>query len=70
MSYHVGDPEKAKVLMIAPTVVAAVNVNSSTIRSALGIPVGNYRKAVPKLSNKTRPKLRNRLSSVKVILID
>ena len=34
LSYHAGDPEKAKVFMLAPTAGA-------TIPSAHGIPVGN-----------------------------
>ena len=65
MSYHAGDPDKAKIIMIAPTGVAAVNVSGATIHSALGIPVGNYRKTIPKLSDKTKSKLRNNLSSVR-----
>ena len=36
----------------------------------MGIPVGSYRKTIPKLNDKTRSKLRNNLASVKVILID
>ena len=54
--------------MLAPTGVAA-NVVSAAIHSGLGIPVGSYRKTSPKLNDKTRSKLRNKLS-VKVILID
>ena len=52
MSYHAGDPEKAKVLMLAPTGVAAVNVAGATIHSALGIPVGNFCRTIPKLNDK------------------
>ena len=70
LSYHAGDPEKAKVLMLAPTGVAAVNVAGATIHSALGIPVGNFCKTIPKLNDKNKSKLRNALSSTKVILID
>ena len=70
MSYHAGNPEKPKVLMLAPTGVAAVNVAGATIHSGLGIPVGCYGETIPKLNDKTRCKLRNNLSSVKVILID
>ena len=56
--------------MLAPTGAAAVNVAGATIHSGLGIPVGCYGKPIPKLNDKTRSKLRNNLSSVKVILID
>ena len=56
--------------MLAPTGVAAVNVAVATIHSGLGIPVGCYHKTIPKLNNKNRSKLRNTLSSVKLILID
>ena len=70
MSYHAGDPEKAKVLMLAPTGVVAVNVAGATIHSALGIPVGNFCKTIPKLNDKKKSKLRTVLSSTKVILID
>ena len=55
LSYHAGDPEKAKVLMLAPTGVAAI---------------GNFRRTIPKLNDKKRSKLRTNLSSVKVIPID
>ena len=70
MSYHAGDAEKVKVMMIALTGVAAVNVDGATIHSAMGIPVGNFRQSIPKLNDKNKSKLRNLLSSLKVILID
>ena len=70
LSYHAGDPEKVKVLMLASTGVAAVNVAGATIHSALGIPVGNFYKTIPKLNYKNKSKLRNILSPTKVILND
>ena len=39
--YHVDEPDKPRVLVLAPTGVAAVNVVGNTIHSGLGIPVGN-----------------------------
>ena len=70
LSYHTGEPEKPKVLVLAPTGVAAVNVSGNTIHSGLGIPVGNFRKNIPKLNDKKRSALRHHLSEVQVILID
>lgn len=56
--------------MIAPTGVAAINVSGATIHSTFNIPVGNYRKTIPKLDDLKRSKLRNKLSFIKAILID
>ena len=37
LSYHSGEPETPKVLLLAPTGVAAVNVSGNTIHSGIGI---------------------------------
>ena len=70
LAYHSGEPLKPRVLILAPTGVAAINVNGNTIHSGLGIPVGNFRKSIPKLNDKKRSTLRRQLSEVKVIVID
>ena len=70
LAYHSGEPVKPRVLVLAPTGVAAINVNGNTMHSVLGIPVGNFRKSIPKLNDKKRSTLRHQLSEVKVILID
>ena len=41
--------------------VAAININGTTIHSALKIPVGQFGKNVPQLSDKLRSSLRNKL---------
>jgi len=56
--------------MLAPTGVAAVNVDGSTIHSSLGILPGCTSKSVSKLSDKKRGSLRHRFSELKVIIID
>ena len=57
--------------MLAPTGVAAVNVDGSTIHSALGISVDfSSAKCVSKLSDKRRCFLREKLSELKVIITD
>ena len=71
-SYRAGDPSKIRILTLAPTTgVAAVNIDGSTIHSALGIPLNrNFSKNIPKLSDKMRSMMRNKLSELSVIVID
>ena len=55
LSYNEGPVDKATVLMLAPTGVAAVNDDGATIYSALSLsPKRNYSKGKPKLSDKKR----------------
>ena len=70
LSYRCPDASKKQVMLIAPTGVAAVNIHGSTVHSELGIPVGRYGRCLPKLSDKMRSSLRNRLSELRVIVID
>ena len=44
LSYRAGEPDKPRVLVLAPTGVAAVNVSGNTLHSGLGIPVGIFQK--------------------------
>ena len=52
--------------MLAPTGVAAVNINGTTIHSGLGIRVKLY----APLSDKMRASLRNKLSEITAVIID
>ena len=54
---------------MAPTGVAAVNINGTTINTALGIPTtkGND---IPKLSDTLRNKLRLMYSELEAVIID
>jgi len=71
LSYRTGNLEKDKILILAPTGVAAINVGGNTIHSALGIPVDrNFSKNVPRLGDKKRSTLRNKLSELSIIVID
>ena len=54
-------------MLLAPTGVAAVNINGTTIHSGLEINVGG--KLYP-LSEQHRAALRNKLSEVRLIIID
>lgn len=69
-SYRSADINKTKVLRMAPTGIAAININGTTIHTALGIPVGCFKKNLPKLSDQRRSTLRNQLNELKVIIID
>ena len=60
--YKGGDAEKPKILLLAPTGVAARNINRTTIHSGLGIDVGS--KLYP-LNDQQRAALRNKLSEVR-----
>ena len=70
LAYRSTDSSKKQVMLFAPTGVAAVNIHGSTVHSELGIPVGRYGKSIPKLSDKKRSSLRNKLSELRVIVID
>ena len=59
-----------KVLPMAPTGVAAINIDDTTIYTALNIPVGHFGKNLSSLNNKIKYSLRNRLPDLKVIIID
>ena len=63
-----GKPEKVKVLKVAATVVAAVNVNGTNINTALLIPTtrGND---IPKLSDKMWCKLCLLYSELEAVII-
>ena len=57
--------------MLAPTGVAAANVDGANIHSALALsPKRNYSKDIPKLSDKKRCMLQNKYSLLSVILAD
>ena len=49
--------DKAKVLFMSPTAVAAINIDDTTIHTALNIPVGHFGKNAPSLSHKMRSTL-------------
>ena len=62
-----GCPDKPRILVLAPTGVAAININGTTIHSALHIPCRG--KLMP-LSGENLAELRNKYSEVKMIIID
>ena len=70
LSYRAGEPDKPRVLVLAPTGVAAVNISGNTLHSGLGIPVGNFSKSIPKLNDKWHSTLRQQLSELRVMIID
>ena len=71
LSYGSGELTKERMLMLAPTGVAAVHVDGSTIHSALGIvPDRKKSKQVSRISDKKKCSLRQRFSELKVIIID
>ena len=61
--------DKPKVLFMVPIGVFAINIDGTTIHTALNIPVDHFGKNLPSLSDKMST-LRNRLSDLKVIIID
>ena len=60
------DPNKPRVLLLAPTGVAAVNINGSTIHSGLGI----HGKVYAPLSDRSRASLSNKLCEITAVIID
>ena len=69
LNFHSGSPEKLKVLKIAPTGVAAINIDGTTINTALGIPISRSVN-LNKLSDSLRCTLRNDYSEVAAVIID
>ena len=61
---------KPSVLLLAPTGIAAININGNTIHSALSIPTESCGMTVPKLSDRKRCTLRMELADLKAIIID
>ena len=70
LSYRAMSLDKPKVLLVAPTGVAAVNIDGTTIHTALGLPVGHFGKNLPKLNDKRRTVLQNKLCELRVLIID
>ena len=58
LGYKGGDANKPRILLLAPTGVAAININGTTIHSGLGINVGS--KLYP-LNDQQGAALRNKL---------
>ena len=65
--YRSGDPAKPRVLLLAPTGVAAININSNTVHSGFHIPCRG--KLLP-LNDADKPELRNKYSEVELAIID
>ena len=65
--YRSGEPDKKRVLVLAPTGVAAINISGTTIHSGLTIPTRG--KLFP-LNDKAKTLLRLNLSCVELIIID
>ena len=70
LSYGNVSLDKSKALLMAPTGVAAINIDGATIHTALNIPISQFGKKLSPLSEKMRLSLRNKLSDLKVIIID
>ena len=65
--YKGGELEQPRILLLARTGVTSINVNGTTIHSGLGVNVGG--KLHP-LNEQHRAALRNKLSEVRLIMID
>ena len=67
--YDAMNPEKPTVLLLAPTGVAAINIDGTTINSALAIPkdIGDRLNA---MSDQKRIQMRLSLSELKLIIVD
>ena len=67
--YSTINPERPTVALMAPTGVAAININGTTIHTALSIPkeFGDF---APKMSDQKRTQLRLTLSELKLFIVD
>ena len=64
LSYKDPTLDKPKILILAPTEAAALNVDGTTIHSALQMLVGNFGKKFPQVRDKMKPNLRKKLYEV------
>ena len=67
LQYDYGSPGKPQVLIVAPTAVAIININETTIHSVLGLP---YREKFFPLDSNTLAALRNKYAEVELIILD
>lgn len=65
----ISNPENPTVLLMAPTGVAAININGTTIHTALAIPKESGDN-LPPLSDQKRTQIRIALSDLKLVIID
>ena len=68
-NFHFPNPEKVKILLLAPTGMAAFHIGGTTIHQALGIPV-SQNSSLPLLNADTKSKLRSIFWYLKLIIID
>ena len=54
-------------MLLAPTGLASININGTTLHSAFGLPCGG---TFYPLNNRTLDSLRNTLSEVQIVVID
>ena len=69
LSHAPMNPELPTVLLMAPTGVAAINIDGTTINTALAIPVQTGDN-VPAMSDQKKTQMRLSLSELKLIIID
>ena len=69
LSHAPMNPELPTVLLMAPTGVAAINIDGTTINTALAIPVQTGDN-VPSMSDQKKTQMRLSLSELKLIIID
>ena len=69
LSHASMNPELPTVLLMAPTGVAAINIDGTTINTALAIPVQTGDN-VPAMSHQKKTQIRLSLSELKLIIID
>ena len=65
--YHCKDPEKTRVILLGPTGISAVNIVGTIIHSGVATKPGTTLLGLNDISKAT---LRNRLSGVKLLIID
>ena len=65
--YHGSCPDRPRVLLLAPTGVASINIDGTTLHSAFGLPCDG---PFYPLNNKVLDSLRRKFSEVQLIIID
>ena len=70
MNLNSGLPDKSKVLFLAPTRVAAIHINGTTINSGLSVSPNVNGYTLPRFSDSERARLCNLYLEAPVVIID
>ena len=66
LAYKSDELEKPRIIKLAPTGIAAINISGTTVHTGLNIPIGKFRS----MADKYKVAIKNKLRHVQLIIID